>query len=331
MSVLDVCALIRRRLMPRRFLLTAVFLGISDFTLAMKNEFLPSPGIYEPSGVVQLADGRLLVAEDEAGHALRLVSLEPGGGGLSGAGPLALDAPLVLDDLEGVSLDPRGFVYAITSHARTERGHKRIAQREQLVRFRLERNAIIEMRALDDLRTHIAALNPLLQKSVGKKAAKQGLGLNIEGLAVSASGEQLLLGLRSPTRAGRAIVLTLRNLQRAFAGESPNMVENTLDLDGAGIRSLSYVPRLQGYLIVTRREDKKKRPFRLWFWDGAAASRALRVSVDGIDDLRRTEAIAPIAWAGAEGLILLSDEGNAKKNRPGRYLLLRYEQLVIER
>ena len=41
--------------------------------------FVPLTGLYEPSAIQQLPDGRFLVVEDEKEHSLSLVSLDASG------------------------------------------------------------------------------------------------------------------------------------------------------------------------------------------------------------------------------------------------------------
>ena len=76
--------------------------------------FQPLTGIYEPSAIQQLPDGRFLVVEDERSHPLSLVTIGADGG----VDSMSLTAGLFqmfsgfwkLDDLEGLALDSAGFV-----------------------------------------------------------------------------------------------------------------------------------------------------------------------------------------------------------------------------
>ena len=71
--------------------------------------FLTLTGIYEPSAIQQLSDGRFIVVEDEKQYPFSLVTISPDGS--IGSVPLspesleAGDAFWKLDDLEGVALD----------------------------------------------------------------------------------------------------------------------------------------------------------------------------------------------------------------------------------
>ena len=76
-------------------------------TLGSVSMFLSLTGIYEPSAIQQLPDGRFLIVEDEKHHPFSLVTIDPDGG-VSGA-PLrpglfeAYDSFWKLDDLEGIN------------------------------------------------------------------------------------------------------------------------------------------------------------------------------------------------------------------------------------
>ena len=98
-------------------------------------------GIYEPSAIQQLPDGRFLVVEDEKLHPFSLLSISPEGSVSSAPlspEPLeAGDALWKLDDLEGVALDRSGYLYAITSHSRDGDGDEK-KSRDKLLRFRIE-------------------------------------------------------------------------------------------------------------------------------------------------------------------------------------------------
>ena len=144
-------------------------------------------------------------------------------------------------------------------------------------------------------------------------------------------GDQLWFGFRSPQKDNKAIILVLENPAGVFNQEAPRFRELLLDLEGAGIRGLTYDPRLKGYLILARREDKKKMPFELWFWSGGDGDAVRRVSVAGVESLRRAEGVTPIKLGDTEGILIFSDEGNARKRKPGRYILLQYDQISIEK
>ena len=93
--------------------------------------FLPLTGLYEPSAIQQLPDGRFLVLEDEKQHSFSLVTLNAAGvvkqvsigpGWFRGGDPI-----WNLDDLEGLAADSQGYLYAVTSHSRDDDGNENAA------------------------------------------------------------------------------------------------------------------------------------------------------------------------------------------------------------
>ena len=103
-------------------------------------------GLYEPSAIQQLPDGRFLVVEDEKDHSFSLLTLKPGGDVSSkslGPGWFHGGDPIwKLDDLEGLTLDSTGQLYAITSHSRNDDGEAQKG-REKLARFRIEKDRVV--------------------------------------------------------------------------------------------------------------------------------------------------------------------------------------------
>ena len=69
-------------------------------------------------------------------------------------------------------------------------------------------------------------------------------------------------------------------------------------------------------------ENRSKRnPARL------AAAPPEPVALPDIINLNNVESIDSIVIGGEPRLLLMSDEGNEKKNRPARYMMLEYDQL----
>ena len=303
------------------------------------DEFKGVQTVHEPSGVVQLPDGRLLIVQDEAKQPFKLLSIDADG--RLHPQPLRREPLLLgrsglrrlgkLDDLEAMAIDKDGYVYAITSHARTERTGRVSRARQKLVRFRVEGERVTDAAVAVDIKHAIAACDPVLSEAVEAKARSETGGLNIEGLTFNREGDQLWIGFRHPLKNGQAIILAIENPRGIFEKAAPQLAEQEifLDLDGAGIRGLAYVPRLDGYLILAAREDRKKRAFDLWFWGGRQGDAARRVQVNDLENLRRAEGISPVTLGDAEGIVIFSDEGQTRKGEPGRYLLLQYEQLAI--
>lgn len=307
-------------------------------TISGFDKFRKFEQIYEPSGVQQLPDGRFLVVEDEKSHPLDVFSLRADG--QVSERPLyrsslfswasANRALSTLEDLEAVAMDAQGRLYAITSHSRKENG-KRTDQREQLARFSLDGDRIVGFQVLRGLRKKISKQHGSLKDAAKIRDVKDGGGFNIEGLAFDAAKQHLLIGLRSPLAGSDALIVVLENPQAVFErDEEPRISDRLirLDLDGGGIRALSYDPHLGGFLIISRKVGKS---FKLWLWSGDADQAPKRIKIPGIKNLRQAEGVTPVRLDDRPaGILIVSDEGDGLRGKPGRYLFLDYEQLVID-
>ncbi|HFC54464.1 MAG TPA: hypothetical protein ENJ43_08540 [Gammaproteobacteria bacterium] len=299
---------------------------------ARAGRFPLASGIYEPSGVHQLGDGRLLVVEDEAGQPFTILSFGPSGEiGTVQLAPARMfrgDGPhrqfRKLDDLEGVDVDSRGYVYAVTSHSRTESGAYG-SNRGKLVRFRISGERIVEPVVKTGLKELLLERFPELRR---------GGALNIEALALNAAQDTLLLGLRAPLDGeGRALLAQLDDPDALFGGGggfslAPELIR--LDLEGDAIRGMSYDPRLRGYLIVAGSPTKGSgRENRLWFWSGETGSAPRPVVIEGLKGVGNAEGITPVRMNGVNRILLVYDDGNRKASRNASFLLLDYAQLQI--
>ena len=298
--------------------------------------FLALTGIHEPSAIQQLPDGRFLVVEDEKQHPFSLVTISPDGSvsssplnpGLQEAG----DAFWKLDDLEGVALDRSGYIYAITSHSRDGDGNQK-KSRDKLGRFRIEGDSVVEPMLARGLKPALVAAHPVLGSAAEIRDVKTSGGLNIEALEISPDQQSLLIGFRSPLLDNRAIIACVENPSAIFeAGEPPRISATltTLDLGGNGIRGMSYLPSLAGYLILSGPVARGQVQFQLWFWSGDPGEPARRVTVPGLPGFEHAEGVSPAVIDGRQRVIIVSDDGNREEGRFAHFLLLEPGQLQIE-
>jgi len=304
-------------------------------TLSSPSLFLPLTGIYEPSAIQQLADGRFLVVEDEKHHPFSLVTIDHDGRvsstplrpGLFGAD----DRFWKLDDLEGIVLDHAGNIYAVTSHSRDGDGDEK-KSRNKLARFRIEGDRVVAPKIVKDLKPALLEAHPVLAAAADLPDVKADGGLNIEALEISADPQHLLIGFRSPLLDHRAIIARVENPAAMFDADEPPRISATLitlDLGGSGIRGMSYLPSLGGYLISSGPVGREPAQFQVWFWSGHPGESAHRVSVPGLQGFEHAEGISPAIIEGRERIILVSDDGSRDEGRFARYLLLDPGQLQI--
>lgn len=301
--------------------------------------FLTLTGIYEPSAIQQLPDGRFLVVEDEKKHPFSLLTLNHDGSvdstplkpGLFDAG----DDFWKLDDLEGLALDHSGFIYALTSHSRDADGDEK-KSRDKLVRFRIEGKHVVAPVVSKGLKKALVAKHPVLARAAEIRDVKDSGGLNIEALEITPdnlSGQQrLLIGFRSPLLDERAIIASVENPAEIFeTGEPPRVAAQliTLDLGGNGIRGMSWIPSLDGYLLISGPVAREQIHFQLWFWSGQADAPARRVSAPGLPGFEHAEGVSPAVIDGRQCIVIVSDDGSRAEGRYARYLLLDPAQLQI--
>ncbi|MEF8721269.1 DUF3616 domain-containing protein [Candidatus Accumulibacter phosphatis] len=320
--------------------------------------FRTLPGVYEPSGIQQLPDGRFIVVEDDSTQPLSVITIDADDSvsstplatddakrklGLFDQIRLALGVPDKdaqqgaiselgeLDDLEGVAVDRAGVIYAITSHSRDKDGEVRAA-REKLIRFRIDGERVVDASVATGVKQALTAAHPVLAAAARIRDVKADGGLNIEGLTLSSDQRALLLGLRAPLLNGRAIIACLHEPETLFeTGAEARIAASliSLDLGGNGIRGMAYIPLLNGYLVIAGPMARAQVQFELWFWSGDADDRARRVTVAGLPGFEHAEGITAAVIDGQPRIVIVSDDGKRKEQRFARFLLLDPAQLQI--
>ena len=296
--------------------------------------------IWEPSAVQQLPDGRLIVVEDEKFRSISVARVDIAGR-LSTV-PLkrrlidfkAVGKPVLgkIEDLEGVAVDATGHVYAIASHSKTIAGLTDKG-RKKFVRFQVEGERLVNPVVVSNLKKKIIRKHGLLAKAISGSQSRRGSGFDIEGLSFDKNKQKLLIGLRSPVIDGKAVVAVLENPAGVFNHDEKVAISDELiflDLDKGGIRSITFDPKLGGYLIISRRENKKGKAFKLWFWSGDTRQSPRRVRMPESINLDHAEGITPVRVEGRDRIFLVFDNGNSLKRVGGHYLMLNYDQLVID-
>ncbi|WP_029525662.1 DUF3616 domain-containing protein [Polaromonas glacialis] len=289
--------------------------------------FLPLTGLYEPSAIQQLPDGRFLALEDEKGHSFSLLTLnadgtvkhKPLGPGWFQGGA----AIWSLDDLEGLALDSLGYLYAITSHSRDDDGDEE-KDRNKLARFRIEADRLVDCVVVGGLKDALAAAHPVLAAAAEIKDVKTSGGFNIEALEITPDRQRLLVGFRSPLQGRHALIASVENPAAIFEADAAPQVSGTLqtlDLDGQGIRGMSYIAPLNGYLVISGPVSREG-TFGLWFWSGQSGAPARRVTVPGLPGFGNAEGICVAVVQGVPKIVIVSDDGDRKKGRCAHFLLL---------
>ena len=300
----------------------------------------------EPSGIAQLShpDGRFVIVNDTNAQKALFVAKMGDNGKLHSQKLDFPDSP-ELDDLEGVALSG-DWIYAISSHSADDDDDDSTARR--IARFQLSGDSVSQLqdaRGAEHLKKRVKqALQAKHPQLEDKDFADEEF--NIEGFANQ--DDEFLIGLRSPIVDGKAMVVRTYGLQRAYGidpgkyGVFANSVP--LDLKKGGIRSLSYIPDLGGYLVISGKTVSGQEEFDcdltttrtiskflLWFWDGK--ERCIQVSCFDMeqDDVKiQPEGISPATVDGRQTICIVSDDGDEDNQIPGRYSVLsetQYQEL----
>ena len=289
--------------------------------------------IYEPSGVQQLPDGRLIVIEDEPDRPLHILKFKKNGKMSENKSLnmlLRISFSKRLDDLEAITTGPDGYLYATTSHKRNKEGVRK-KDREQLIRFKIEKNKIVDTGIVTNL------LDAIDQSNILGKINKHGKGgiynINIEALSFDRQN-RLMICLRNPKINGKSIILTLENPVGIFENKEKPIISQKpilLDLQGGGIRAMSYDPKLKGYLItneVYSSDSNNVKHSQVSFWEGTPQHKPTPINLPSLINMTNVEGITPVVINGEPRVLLISDNGNLNRNRPANYLLLEYHQLM---
>lgn len=282
--------------------------------------------LYEPSGVASLSDGRVIVVEDDGDHPLRLLSLIINKGELALSPEVIKGKSIKVDDLEGVSVGKNDKIFLITSHSATKKG-TRSKRREQLIKLSIKADQIT---TIDTFGKLLPFIQSKLKDSL-KMEEKQLEDINIEGLAFNAAKEILLIGLRSPVHNDKALILSLLNPNDLFSKKQDPIFDDeiiTLDIEGAGIRAITYDKKFDRYLIAGEAKNKKnKLRSRIWAWDGLLNTKPNRLNVPKNKKIKNIEGLTIVHHEGSSYLLLVCDTGDKKTNKGGRYQFIDIEKL----
>jgi hypothetical protein len=229
-------------------------------------------GICDASGAIALGENHFIVANDES-NLLRIYAADQSGSAIA-----TVDIHSYFDnnpDAKEVDLEAAAqidnVIYWISSHGRNKKGkfkperHQLFAHKRSGWEFEQIGRSYTQL-VLGDM-FNDSRLDRYRLKDAEQLPPKADGGLNIEGLAVTPSGE-LLIGFRSPIVNGKALLVPLNNPRELVEGAAAvlgNPIE--LDLDGLGIRSVEYWEAQEQYIIVAGSSDEGDR-FALYQWSG---------------------------------------------------------------
>lgn len=300
--------------------------GKTDKGEAMQYRF---DGVYEPSAVQHVAGSNFLLVEDERGRILHHLKLAEGK-------KVDLQATIMdsftlkeVEDFEGLVKGPGNTFIAAASHSRARDGSRK-ESREQLVQFHFDGRAVTELKRVEGLRD---SLIQEVQK-LGLSLKEVDTQLNIEGIAFSPSGKNLLLGLRAPLVGGKAVVLQLLNIDELILGRGTAQFAPEpylLDLGGGGVRGMGWSETSGHYYFTTEARNKKdKMRARLYRWDGKRGNEPRRLTFPGLKNLKNIEGVSFFSYRGEEKLLLVCDDGEQEEKKGAHYAIISVKDLSFK-
>jgi pSer/pThr/pTyr-binding forkhead associated (FHA) protein len=226
-------------------------------------------GVFEASGVVQVpGTGGVYFVDDSRPGEILWMALDESGRQSGPIKPIEFGASVA--DPEGITYGG-SFFYLVGSQSHTEQG-----ERNALVRFAVDPVKQVVLGKADvmsGLRDFLIANVPEL-KAVADVKGNDG-GVDVEGIAYDATNDRLLLGLRSPLKSGKALIvpIKLRDPRGSFSTENvlPPSPAIEVQLGGLGIRDIEFDLRSNSYFIIAGSPVHGEGPsFSLWEWNGGA-------------------------------------------------------------
>ena len=289
----------------------------------------PGPEPYNASEIVAIADSRFLFCDNNVGDGLFELQLAADG---EMARPL-IRRPLqgieteAVDDLECmtyVQSEGRGFLFVSPSFSlkQQKKHHKKKSQRGKLsparsclLRISIGADDQLTAEVLSGFREWLVERAPQLGKS--PRYLPDDGGLNIEGLAWSASEQALLFGVRTPVIDHRPLILRVR-LKRIdgpwdlsnFEMLPPIALATKTDREELGIRSIEF-DRSRGVvlIVVGNSTSESKAPFALYSWDGNREGRVQHFPGVQFHKRMKVEGVTHGEVAGRGAMVFVDDAG----------------------
>ncbi len=143
---------------------------------------------------------------------------------------------------------------------------------------------------------------------------------------MDANGSSLLIGFKSPVINGKAIIIEIENPKEVMlAKEKPCFAKPiTIDLDGLGIRDITYDANRDGYWIIAGGSNERNFNFQLWFWDRKKSTAAF---VKNHPYIGYGEGITLINKSSDKPALLIVEDNGIKPNKAANYITIDRDSL----
>jgi hypothetical protein len=268
-------------------------------------------GEINASALVPIADSRFLVVDDLTDDAFYELTFTAEG---EKSGPLVRRpvvglSPGLVEDLEGATLvevGGRRLIVAVSSLEKNE-GER---TEDGLVRVVVDPQGAMQGEVMPGFRNWLVTTFPeVVDTPVGPDA------LDVQGLIWDQERGALLLGVRSPSRSGKPLLLGLRvrDWNAPWTVENLERVEViTLDIgtekSPRGVYSMTRHPNRREFIVIVGATGKHSN-FELYSWDGMAAGSLRRIENVAFDSKMKPEGIAFGTIAERLAVVIVDDNG----------------------
>ena len=275
---------------------------------------------YNASWIVQLADARFLICDNNTNDALFELDLTPDGQkkGTLIRRPLQGLAPGLVDDLEDMTLveeNGRRYVF-VTSSLYVKKAKKEVLDvpPSGLLRVTVNPDDALSAENMPGFREWLIGVYP--QLAAAAQIKPDDGGLNIEGFTWDKRRHAFLFGVRTPVPDGKPLVLPIKVKDLAGPWTTANLepqppVQLSVEaaLGAQGIRGLSNEPDRDAFLVITGKSNgDSNAPFALYEWDGAAGGALRRFDI-GFAKKMKPEGVTRGTIGGRRALVIVDDGG----------------------
>ncbi|HKQ76516.1 MAG TPA: hypothetical protein VJ810_22670 [Blastocatellia bacterium] len=275
---------------------------------------------YNASGIVQLADARFLICDNNTNDALFELDLTNDG---QKKGPLIRRplqglAPGAVDDLEDMTLveeNGRRYVF-VTSSLYVKKAKKEVLDvpPSGVLRVTVNPDDTLSAENMPGFRAWLISAYP--QLAVAAQIKPDDGGLNIEGFTWDKRRHAFLFGVRTPTPDGKPLVLPVRVKDLAgpwttdnLEAQPPIQLSVGAPLGEQGIRGFFNEPDRDAFLVIIGKSiSDSKSPFALYEWSGDSGSAVRRFDIAFAKKMK-PEGVTRGTIGGRKALVIVDDNG----------------------
>jgi pSer/pThr/pTyr-binding forkhead associated (FHA) protein len=265
-------------------------------------------GTFEASGAIQVpsTDGIYFV-DNSKSREIFFLPLDQGGKQAGAVKPIAFGAQV--EDPESIAYGG-SFFYVMSSLSNTAAGDANC-----LIRFALDPGT----QNLQGQPEVMTGIREFLIENVAELRAVAGLafnagGINIEGMAWDAVHDRLLLGFRSPTVNGNALLVPIKLRDPRGTFSTQNLIAEPsiqISLGGLAIRDIEYDSRGGVFIIIAGSTAQgEAKDFGLYEWTGETDSSkpdAAPQEITKLDQKMKPEGVTRVKIGGRDFLVVTGD------------------------